>query len=76
MVFGPAKRKYIKSSSHPVKIGETWSIDSGLGGSFTVEYQGGDSWKIVTRVLRVRLKSNVKIGRSVYLSLFQHRGEK
>ena len=47
-MWGSAKRKYIKPG-HQIKVGETWSIDSGMGGSFTVEFQGGIDWKVITK---------------------------
>ena len=44
MGFTAARRKYYDAAHFAgVKRGETFSVDSGLGGSFIVEYRGRDS---------------------------------
>ena len=45
----PAKRKVFMHANHKPQIGEEWSIDSHMGGSFTVKYIGKGHWKIINK---------------------------
>lgn len=55
MSIVPAKRKYVAPGRvNTMKVDETFSIDSGMGGSFTVEYKG--HWNGIAKFKNVNFK--------------------